>query len=88
MQRIRVTGGTPETAPADPVRAASDVRTSPDGRQTVTLNKANRRSVLLLVTDKTGNKKAVAKLPNGGELGAHPWSPDGKRIAFVSYQMP
>ena len=89
-QRIAVTGGTPEPFASG---AAKGARLSPDGKQLASLRLGSLQpgehrqmnlSVITLVDKKV---KVVAKLPGkGGAVGEHPWSPDGKRLAFVSYQ--
>ncbi len=80
-QRIPVKGGTPE-----PFTPAAENSPSAAHTQTALLSGA-RPDTLLTVTDTaTKKKRVIAKLPAGGTLGADPWSPDGKRLVFISYQ--
>jgi len=85
----------PEMAPRVTASNGSDdrdSRASPDGRQVVFLtypnDAANDGDVVLSVRSVADKKtRVLAKLKGGpGTLSAHPWSPDSKRIAFVSYQ--
>lgn len=90
-QQVPVKGGSPETATA--AKAGSDkTRLSPDGKQRAVLVGSTDPDdggdvVLLVLNVADGSTKVLAKFQGGeGSLGAHPWSPDGKRLAFVSYQ--
>jgi hypothetical protein len=83
-QRVPVAGGIAETVEAAGAKreAADDSRVSPDGRQIAVLSHPTDGDTVLSV-----GTKVLAKLAGGrGTLGAHPWSPDSKRLTFVSYQ--
>jgi TolB protein len=97
-QQVPVKGGTPETSPVpadhdqqipmDSTDAHS--RLSPDGKQIAFLGSSSdvKDQVLLSVmTVAERTTRVLAKLQGGaGSLGAHPWSPDSKRLTFISYQ--
>ncbi|HEY3940253.1 MAG TPA: hypothetical protein VGL97_22695 [Bryobacteraceae bacterium] len=92
-QQVRIAGGTPETIQAaKPKNARTSL--SPDRLQTAFLSvpghateKGNRDILLSVTSDAKKTTKVVAKFTGGrGTLAAHAWSPDGKRLAFVSYQ--
>ncbi len=83
-QRISVKGGNPEAFSAGTDGQSGHSRVSPDGKQTAILSRGRSNSVLSVTTDKS--KKVLAKLPAGGTLGPRPWSPDSKRLVFISYQ--
>ncbi|MGC2657618.1 MAG: hypothetical protein WA324_06550 [Bryobacteraceae bacterium] len=68
---------------------------SPDGRYLLFLSYAkdmtslpeNSEVSLRLMTVANKSVKTLATFTGGpGSLGAHPWSPDGRRIVFISYQ--
>ncbi len=64
---------------------------SPDGLHVATLSYEGgkpRETTLSMETLSDGKVKVLAKLMGGqGTLGLMPWSPDSKRLAFVSYQL-
>jgi hypothetical protein len=88
MQRVPVKGGSAEdfTNDAAPEHKGSKMRLSPDGKQGAVLSNHKGGATLSVTTLADKNSKVIAMLPAGGALGPHPWSPDGKRVAFVSYQ--
>jgi TolB protein len=68
---------------------------SPDGQQLLFLSYPSHDAVLVANTDVSlsvltvADRKVriVAKFTAGpGSISAHPWSPDGKRVTFISYQ--
>ncbi len=70
-------------------KAWGDAR-SPDGLHLARLSYQGskpRETTLSMETLSDGTKKALSRLLGGhGTLGAMPWSPDSKRLVFVSYQ--
>ena len=67
----------------------SHARVSPDGKQVAFLASSYVKGEVLLSVLSLADRKsrAIAKLQGGpGSLGPHPWSPDGKRLTFISYQ--
>ncbi len=88
IERVPVAGGTPETIASTPETQSSS-RVSPDGKQMVSFSHAKDNQEVVLSVTQVANKssKVVAKLVGGrGTLGPHPWSPDSKRLTFISYQ--
>ena len=92
MEQIPATGGKAEPAPSahyqKPIKG--DIA-SQDGQRVALLSdegKKPRDVTLSMKTVSDGQTKVLAKLLGGdGTLGHSPWSPDGKRLVFVSYQM-
>jgi TolB protein len=87
-------GSVVKPEPADAAKGPYS-RTSPDGRQVAFLTfskekggKGNKQDMVLSVMSIADKKtRVLAKLVGGpGTLSANPWSPDGKRITYVSYQ--
>jgi hypothetical protein len=87
-------GSSPEQLTHDDANNAYP-RLSPDGKQLVFLTYATKFMLLPDDTDVTvrafsiaDNKtKVLARIVGSrNSLGAQPWSPDGKRLTFVSYQ--
>jgi TolB protein len=87
-------GSVMKPEPADAAKGPYS-RLSPDGRQVAFLTffkekggKGNKQDVVLSVMSVADKKtRVLAKLVGGpGTLSANPWSPDGKRITYVSYQ--
>ncbi len=84
VQSLPVAGGVPQVAAALPARGS---RTSPDGKLIAITLDDHGETVLAVVTVADGTLKMLARFGGGPEsLSMHPWSPDGKRLVFVSYQ--
>lgn len=73
--------------------AASAPLTSPDGKQLAVLSwgakLSNKRRIATLSVTNTADhttKFLIRFMGGPGSLSANPWSPDSKRLAFVSYQ--
>jgi len=69
---------------------SSGEKASPDGQQKASLSysgKGPADTILSMKATADGKTKILAKFIGGkGTLSDSPWSPDGKRLAFVSYQ--
>jgi len=92
-EQIPLAGGTPEiiTGGTAPPPAPADLSYhSPDGKQVASLSftgTEDRDTVLQVASLADNTTKLLAKLVGGrGSLDAPPWSPDGLRLVFVSYQ--
>ena len=97
-ERVPLIGGSPEASPdrADENQQIPDdatdahARTSPDGKQIAFLapsSDVTGESQLSVKSLADGSTRVLAKIQGGpGSLGPHPWSPDGKRLTFISYQ--
>jgi TolB protein len=82
--------GVPETAPSNSAPAAPDcgpncfARLSPDGQQLAVLTSAAGQDAVLRVLSLIDNKvRVLAK----GTIEVPSWSPDSRRLAFVSYHL-
>jgi hypothetical protein len=82
--------GVPEPAPSNSQPAAPDcgpncfARVSPDGRQLAILTSATGQDAVLRVLSLIDNKvRVLAK----GTIEAPSWSPDSRRLAFISYHL-
>jgi TolB protein len=84
-QRISLKGGTPEASPV-PMDAGKPPHLSPDGKQSAILVGSHPSALLTVIDTASKSKRVIAKLPAGGTIAVNPWSPDGKRITFISYQ--
>ena len=89
-EQIPATGGKAEPVTATGSAARGNL-SSPDGQRVLSLSALGKKpadATLSMTTVSDGKVKVLAKLLGGaGTLGAKPWSPDGKKITFVSYQM-
>ncbi len=92
-EQIPIAGGQAQPLGSVPPRLrqkASD-RLSPDKTRSAALSNQNTKPGETELTVKTladGQTKKVADfLGRNGTLSATPWSPDGKRLVFVSYEM-
>ena len=86
MQRVPVAGGAPVAVPPLEEKAPS-TRISPDGKWLAATVDTGDGMVLSVISVADGTTKVLATFSGGpGSISAHPWSPDSKRLAFVSYQ--
>jgi TolB protein len=88
-ERIPATGGQPEAIEASDTKVTDEgPHFSPDRRQIAFLSSAEDKGVTLNVLSfQDGKVRVVAKLAGGDSAMDEPnWSPDGKRLVFVSYQ--
>lgn len=102
LEKISAAGGKPEDAanesPAEEPAVATKMQdvsfahTSPDGKQVVFLaspddQMLDKEVTLAVRSLADGKTRVLAKLVGGkGSMDAPNWSPDGKRLTFVSYQ--
>ena len=85
VKRVSANGGMPETLSAPP--SVSGNRQSPDGRFVATLSKSNEGMELSVTSNADNSTKTIARFSgDDGSLSTNPWSPDSKRLTFVSYQ--
>ena len=87
--RLPLDGAAPLPAEAGVVgRPGELASTSPDGQRNLTFKLDGDDFTLQMRTISDGQVKALARFTGGkSSLTAAPWSPDGKRVVFVSYQM-
>ena len=92
-KQVAYKGGTAEAGIAAESAVEDKTRISPDGKQKAVLigsTEAGEQGdvVLAVVNVADQSTKVIAKLQGGeGTLSAHPWSPDSKRLTYVSYQV-
>src|SRR5579862_1507813 len=91
-ERIALAGGEPEITAAAAEPATSNCSPncvagiSPDGQQIALLASSGPDAVLRCVSLKDNQARVVAKLPGApGSMDAPAWSPDSRRLAFISY---
>ncbi len=93
LQEISQSDGKIGPAPAGaiPAKVTNGSKASPDGQRQAALSYFGKRPADTVLSTKAasdGQSKILAKFLGGkGSLSETPWSPDGKRLAFVSYQM-
>jgi len=91
FEQIPAVGGKVETVEHTRGRKkAAAEGASPDGLRVASLSHdaASKDVTLRVKTLSDGKEQVLAKLVGGkGTLGAWPWSPDSKRLVFVSYQL-
>jgi hypothetical protein len=92
-ERIPATGGQPEAIEASDTKVTDEgPHFSPDRRQIAFLSSTkdedkDKDVTLNVLSFKDGKVRVLAKLAGGrGAMDEPNWSPDGKRLAFVSYQ--
>jgi TolB protein len=90
---VPLAGGAPQTAKNGPAPSTQTSRPSPDGKQTATIAWGPKlphrgREATLSVTNVADQKTKflIRFIGDEDSLGPDPWSPDSKRLAFVSYQ--
>ncbi len=84
MEQIPATGGKVEPAAVQATeKLRGNERPSPDGERLASIDSRT----LSVKTKSDGKTKVLAtELGPKGTLGREPWSPDGKRLVYVSYQ--
>jgi len=88
-ERLPVTGGQPEVTGTSETKVTPEgPHFSPDRQQIAFLSSAGDNDVTLdVLLFKDGKVRVLAKLVGGnGAMDEPIWSPDGKRLAFISYQ--
>ena len=88
-ERIAIAGGKPEIVASTAEPATGVARISPDGQQLAFLASAGGPDMLLRILSLKDNKvRVVAKLPaEPAAVDPPSWSPDSRRLAFVSYHL-
>ena len=92
IEQIPATGGKMEPAPAHTAaKSALGDKAAPDGQRVASLSywgSKPKDDTLSIKTKSDGTTKVLAEFLGGiGTLGDAPWSPDGKRLVYVTYQM-
>jgi hypothetical protein len=89
IKRIPAAGGPIETAEGERTRSKSSrEEPSPDGQNIAFWSREGDATTLSVRTLSDGKIKVLAKLFEGPPPQYPPsWSPDGKRLVFVSYQL-
>jgi TolB protein len=89
--QIPATGGKEEPSSAIAKKPNKSDKPSPDGQKQAKLSYWGKKPMDATLSVKTvsdGTTKVLAPLSAGqGTLSDAPWSPDGKRLVFVSYQL-
>jgi len=99
IEQIQATGGSPQVTTMSDTKATEEQspfsHTSPDGQQTVSLSYGSgitgvpedKDVTINVLSVKDGKTRVLAKLVGGkGTMDASNWSPDSRRLTFVSYQ--
>jgi TolB protein len=86
IERVPLGGGAAQVATGLSEQAVN-ARISPDGKWIAVAVEGDEGMVLSAISVADGTMKSLAKFSGDrGSLSAHPWSPDSKRLVFVSYQ--